>query len=130
MLHRINFIAPILMARDVIKEMRSKGDACGSVCLFTSHHGAGLNDTMLLGYGPAKAALDKGMRLLADWSAEGQTDMNIIRVNGERPGWVATPAQLGRFSRDAIEDATRCSAFPASWARTISRRRSYRTSPA
>lgn len=112
-LHRINFIAPILMARDVIKKMRGAEDGDGgSVCLFSSHHGAGLNDTMLLGYGPAKAALDKGIRLLADWSAKDQTGMNIIRVNGERPGWVATPAQLERFSKDVIEDATRKQRIP------------------
>jgi NAD(P)-dependent dehydrogenase (short-subunit alcohol dehydrogenase family) len=109
-LYRINFIVPILMARDVIKEMR-RGDG-GSVSLFSSHHGAGLNDTMMLGYGPAKAALDKGIRLLADWAAGGQTGMNIIRVNGERPGWVATPAQLERFSTDVIEDATRKQRIP------------------
>ena len=109
-LHRINFIVPILMARNVIREMR-RGEG-GSVCLFSSHHAAGLNDPSLVGYGPAKAALDKGIRLLADWAAQEQTEMNIIRVNGERPGWVATPAQRARFDEAVIEDATRKQRIP------------------
>jgi NAD(P)-dependent dehydrogenase (short-subunit alcohol dehydrogenase family) len=109
-LHRINFIVPILMARDVIKEMR-RGEG-GCVCLFSSHHAAGLNDPMLLGYGPAKAALDKGITLLADWAGKEQTEMNIIRVNGERPGWVATPAQLKRFDKKVIEEETRKQRIP------------------
>jgi len=109
MLTKINFEVPALMARDMIMEMRKGGG--GVVSLFTSHHGGLLNDIAMLGYAPAKAAIDKSVKLLAHWAGSTNTPDNIIRVLGIRPGWIQTPAQKERFP-GAFSEATRSQLVP------------------
>ncbi|MDB5490689.1 MAG: 3-oxoacyl-ACP reductase [Micavibrio sp.] len=108
-LTKINFQVPVLMARDMILEMRKVGG--GVVSLFTSHHGGLLHDTDMLGYAPAKAAIDKSIKLLAQWAGATNTPDNIIRVIGIRPGWIQTPAQKERFP-DAFTEATKSQLIP------------------
>lgn len=101
LLLRINFIAPVMLARDFIPQMRRAGG--GAICLFSSHHGSDLIDTDMMGYGAAKAALDNGIRRLARYAAEKNTPENSVRVFGLRPGWVQTPNQTSRFQESDFE---------------------------
>lgn len=100
---RINFIAPVFAARDVMPAMRKAGG--GAICLFTSRHGSEIFEPDMTGYGTAKAALDSGIKRLAVKAGEGNTAGNIIRVFGFCPGWVQTEAQKARFSAQQFEQA-------------------------
>lgn len=102
---RINFIAPIFAARDVMPAMRKAGG--GAICLFTSRHGSEIFEPDMTGYGAAKAALDSGVKRLAVKAGEENTADNIIRVFGFCPGWVQTEAQKARFSPQQFEQAAR-----------------------
>lgn len=93
---RVNFIAPVLAAREAMPALRQAGG--GAICLFTSRHGSEIFEPDMLGYGTAKAALDGGIRRLAVRAGEGNTAENTIRVFGFCPGWVQTEAQKARFS--------------------------------
>jgi NAD(P)-dependent dehydrogenase (short-subunit alcohol dehydrogenase family) len=95
LLLRVNFIAPVLAARDLLPALRRAGG--GAICLFTSRHASQMFDPELLGYGAAKAALDGGVKRLARHAGEGNTPENIIRVFGFCPGWVQTERQKERF---------------------------------
>jgi NAD(P)-dependent dehydrogenase (short-subunit alcohol dehydrogenase family) len=111
---RINFIAPVFAARDVMPSLREAGG--GAICLFTSRHGSEIFEPDMTGYGAAKAALDSGIRRLAVKAGEGNTSDNIIRVFGFCPGWVQTDAQKARFSGQQFEQAAREQLVPAGMA--------------
>ncbi len=110
MLMRINFIAPIMLATDLIEPIRKAGG--GSICLFTSHHGNDLFDTHLMGYGAAKAALNNGIMRLAKFAAVNNTKENSVRVFGLCPGWVQTENQTSRFRTDEFDQEVRNQLIP------------------
>lgn len=103
LLMRINFIAPVFAARDVMPALRRAGG--GAICLFTSRHGSEIFEPDMTGYGCAKAALDSGIKRLALKAGEGNTASNIIRVFGFCPGWVQSENQKARFSPQQFQDA-------------------------
>lgn len=110
MLLRINFIAPIMLATDLVEPIRKSGG--GSICLFTSHHGDDLFDTHLMGYGAAKAALNNGIMRLAKFAARNNTKENSVRVFGLCPGWVQTENQTSRFKTDEFDQEVRKQLIP------------------
>jgi galactose dehydrogenase len=105
LLMRVNFIAPLFAARDVMPAMRKAGG--GAICLFTSRHGSEIFEPDMTGYGCAKAALDSGIKRLALKAGEGNIPGNVIRVFGFCPGWVQSDNQKARFSPKQFEDAAR-----------------------
>ena len=111
LLLRVNFVAPLFAARDVMPAMRKSGG--GAICLFTSRHGSEIFEPDMTGYGAAKAALDSGIRRLAVKAGEGNTPENIIRVFGFCPGWVQSDNQKARFSPRQFQDAAREQLVPS-----------------
>lgn len=107
---RINFIAPIMLASDLVDSIRQAGG--GSICLFTSHHGDDLFDTNMMGYGAAKAALNNGIMRLAKFAAERNSKDNMIRVFGLCPGWVQTENQTSRFQAEEFDRELRNQLIP------------------
>jgi NAD(P)-dependent dehydrogenase (short-subunit alcohol dehydrogenase family) len=107
---RINFLAPVLAARDVLPALRRSGG--GAVCLFTSRHGSEIAEPDMLGYGGAKAALDGGIRRLAARAGAANRPGNVIRVFGFCPGWVQTGAQTQRFSQRQFAAAAKEQLIP------------------
>jgi NAD(P)-dependent dehydrogenase (short-subunit alcohol dehydrogenase family) len=107
---RVNFIAPIMLARDFVNHIRSAGG--GAICIFSSHHGSDLCDTHLMGYGAAKAALDNGIRRLAKFAGAENTAANCVRVFGIRPGWVMTEKQTSRFEQSTLDAAVHQQTLP------------------
>lgn len=95
-LYEVNFLAPFWTGKDLLAPMR-EGDG-GSMLLFSSHHADQITDPAMIGYGTAKAALNKGIAYLAAAAGSNNTPSNVIRVNGLCPGWVWTPNQSRRFS--------------------------------
>ncbi|MDB5478304.1 MAG: 3-oxoacyl-ACP reductase [Alphaproteobacteria bacterium] len=110
LLLRINLIAPVLAAREVIKSMRQGGG--GSICLFTSRHGSEIFAPNMTEYGAAKAGLDNGIRHMAVFTGEGNTPDNIIRVFGFCPGWIQTGNQRARFDDEVFEQARKKQLVP------------------
>jgi NAD(P)-dependent dehydrogenase (short-subunit alcohol dehydrogenase family) len=110
LLLRINFIAPVMLARDLIMPIRKGGG--GAICLFSSHHGSDICDVDMMGYGAAKAALDNGIRRLAKFAGSGNDGKNNVRVFGLRPGWVMTENQAARFDRAAFDAAAHRQILP------------------
>ena len=100
---RINGLAPILAARQLIASMREGGG--GSVCIFTSRHGSKIFQPDMLGYGGGKAFLESGIQRLAQFVGSKNTSENTIRIFGFCPGWVQTENQLSKFTHDNFESA-------------------------
>jgi len=100
---RINGLAPILAARQLITPMREGGG--GSICLFTSRHGTQMFTPDMIGYGGGKAFLESGIQRLAQFAGSENTSENVIRVFGFCPGWVQTENQLSRFTQDSFKAA-------------------------
>jgi len=100
---RINGLAPILAARQLIASMREGGG--GSVCIFTSRHGSKIFQPDMLGYGGGKAFLESGIQRLAQFVGRKNTSENTIRIFGFCPGWVQTENQLSKFTHDNFESA-------------------------
>ncbi len=98
---RINGLAPILAARQLIAPMREGGG--GSVCIFTSRHASEIFAPDMLGYGGGKAFLESGIQRLAQFVGRENTTENIIRIFGFCPGWVQTENQLSRFTNEDFE---------------------------
>lgn len=114
LLFRVNFIAPVMLARDLITPIRKGGG--GAICLFSSHHGSDLCHADMMGYGAAKAALDNGIRRLAKFAGSGNDGKNNVRVFGLRPGWVMTENQAARFDRSAFDAAAYKQILPVAMA--------------
>jgi galactose dehydrogenase len=100
---RINGLAPVLAARQLIAPMREGGG--GSICLFTSRHGSEIFQPEMIGYGGAKAFLESGIQRLAQFAGSENTPENAIRVFGFCPGWVQTENQLGKFTNENFKAA-------------------------
>ena len=100
---RINGLAPILAARQLIAPMRKGGG--GGLCIFTSRHASDIFEPNMLGYGGGKAFLESGIQRLAQFVGSENTSENIIRIFGFCPGWVQTENQLSRFTNDNFESA-------------------------
>jgi len=100
---RINGLAPILAARQLMAPMRDGGG--GSICLFTSRHGSEIFEPDMIGYGGGKAFLESGIQRLAQFASSENTPESAIRVFGFCPGWVQTENQLRRFTNDKFKAA-------------------------
>jgi NAD(P)-dependent dehydrogenase (short-subunit alcohol dehydrogenase family) len=102
-LMRINGLAPILAARQLIAAMREGGG--GSICLFTSRHGSKIFEPDMIGYGGGKAFLESGIQRLAQFAGSENTSENVIRVFGFCPGWVQTENQMRKFTNENFKAA-------------------------
>jgi NAD(P)-dependent dehydrogenase (short-subunit alcohol dehydrogenase family) len=76
---RINGLAPLLAARQLIAPMRQGGG--GSMCLFTSRHASQIFAPETIGYGGAKALLESGIQRLAQFAGRENTSEIAIRVS-------------------------------------------------
>jgi NAD(P)-dependent dehydrogenase (short-subunit alcohol dehydrogenase family) len=100
---RINGLAPILAARQLIGPIREGGG--GSICLFTSRHASQIFEPETIGYGGGKALLESGIQRLAQFAGSENTSEIAIRVFGFCPGWVQTENQIRKFTADNFEAA-------------------------
>jgi len=100
---RVNGLAPILAARQLIAPMREGGG--GSICLFTSRHASQIFEPETIGYGGGKALLECGIQRLAQFAGSENTSEIAIRVFGFCPGWVQTENQIRKFTDDNFKAA-------------------------